>query len=482
MLESSGETGNPGDRPATTAEARALIRASVLRCATDRRVRMNAVMYWLFLAKTGLRAWEEAPKITWGDVYDLDGPLPHLWTRKENSKNGRRMRIPLNKELVGLLKMHRRCVPAEAGDRVFPKVPNRATFNVDRGNAMIAPDDGTGVLGAHSLRKWLSSQLDATGCSAGVRYKIMRHAGNLTETAYTRTELEAEVAAVNALPDLWPENLPVPQKKVFPTSDLSLTRPDRVDYSVHVTSAATHDSDRPAPRSEQPRRDCAVGVTTLPLSRCAGPVGLDRDSVGHCNAHSSITQPGVLIRHPQNSEIVHGPSLSRDDESACAHRGDGLDRAGECLPRASALLVTGADAYYSAREGRTWRMARPNDSGAGNPADASGQDQAHEIGNRAAAGSVSSPVAVFDMNGAAVLGTKSPRGDPLAGSMRFAASGANPAIATTPTMLTRAEKDELLRKILMLLTAVALGFLFVAAARQAIKPIEFASEPPVGRP
>ncbi len=86
------------------------------------------------------------------------------------------------------------------------------------------------------------------------------------------------------------------------------------------------------------------------------------------------------------------------------------------------------------------------------------------------------------MNGAAVPGTKSLGGDPLAGSMRFAASGANPAIATTPTSLTRAEKDNLLRTILMLLTAVALGFIFVAAARQVLKPIEFASEPPVGRP
>ena len=67
---------------------------------------------------------------------------------------------------------------------------------------------------------------------------------------------------------------------------------------------------------------------------------------------------------------------------------------------------------------------------------------------------------------------------------------AGPAVATIggiqparpASSLTRAEKDELLRRIIMLLTAVALGFIFVAAARQVIKPIQLVDEPPVGRP
>ena len=48
--------------------------------------------------------------------------------------------------------------------------------------------------------------------------------------------------------------------------------------------------------------------------------------------------------------------------------------------------------------------------------------------------------------------------------------------------LTRAEKDELLRKIMLLLTAVTLAFVFVITAKQAAhKLIEFADSPPVGR-
>ncbi len=113
--------------------------------------------------------------------------------------------------------------------------------------------------------------------------------------------------------------------------------------------------------------------------------------------------------------------------------------------------------------------------------------------NRAAAGiSQSSPVVAFSHTPATgrtttFVGPAADRADiedtcrvcnpgELTGS---AYDGGESAARTT---LTRAEKDDLLRKILMLLTAVALGFVFVAAARQAIKPIEFASEPPVGRP
>jgi len=211
LLESTGEPSDPGDRAGTTEEVRALLVNSIQRCTGNRKARGNAPLYWLWLALTGLRAWEEAPKVLWGNIYDLDGPTPHIWTDKRWSKNGRRMRIPIASALRDLLVMHRRSVPNGAGDRVFPQVPNRATFNVDRGNAMIRPKTGEGVFGAHSLRKWLSTELNRTGCNAGVRYKILRHAGNITEDRYTATDLAEELAAVNNLPRLWPEKMPVPE-------------------------------------------------------------------------------------------------------------------------------------------------------------------------------------------------------------------------------------------------------------------------------
>ena len=51
-----------------------------------------------------------------------------------------------------------------------------------------------------------------------------------------------------------------------------------------------------------------------------------------------------------------------------------------------------------------------------------------------------------------------------------------------PTSLTRAEKDELLRKIMLLLTVLTLAFVFVLTARQATsKLIEFTDLPAVGK-
>lgn len=310
LLEGCGEVNGAGDRPATVQEAADLLRHSLTRCAGgDRRVRVNAAMYWYMLIYTGLRAWEEQRVLLWQDVYELDSETPHIWTHPTRCKNKRRMRIPIQARLAAMLRSQRASVPHGPDDPVFPKAPNRATFNVDRGNAMIVPKNGDGVFGAHSLRKLLSQMLDSSGCSAGIRYKIMRHAGNITEDRYTRTDLASEIAAINALPDLWPETVPVSElstRKKILTDQVATGRDPKYSgtasyESPSMTSPKHHDAIRPL------RGTCPTVAGAL-LGHAEGGADPRRGTLSSSDSARSAETAGV--QHTRGFQAGNGHSGS----------------------------------------------------------------------------------------------------------------------------------------------------------------------------
>lgn len=202
-LESSGESGGDGSRALSTEEMRAMIRTALQRQRSDARARGNRALFWCFLALTGLRT-AEAEACRWRDL-DLDGEPPALYTDPGWAKNGRKMRVVLNDEIAGLLREHRRSVPCQGDDPVFPVTPNRASWRQVRELAGVAAEDGRGREATpHSARKWLATTLDQTGATPGVVSRIIRHAGSLAEARYIDPDVAAEVAAVGRLPRLWP--------------------------------------------------------------------------------------------------------------------------------------------------------------------------------------------------------------------------------------------------------------------------------------
>lgn len=205
-LEGSGEPGEPGSRALTTAEVRAIVKEAVNRAKYDRRsAKSDAAVFWVFMARTGLR-YAEASRCRWRDIC-LDGADgPFLLTCPTWSKNRRRQSVPINPELCRLLRAHEASVKHGPMDRVFPVAPARPTFAKLREAAGVAYEDRRGRKATpHSLRKHLDTELDRLGIPMGVRHRIIRHVHGLDEKYLDHLEV-ADLAAVTALPDLWPED------------------------------------------------------------------------------------------------------------------------------------------------------------------------------------------------------------------------------------------------------------------------------------
>lgn len=204
-LDSSGETGGQGARALNLEEARALIATARSRAQRTGKDKSNAALFYTTLLHTGLRH-AEASALLWGDL-DLDGETPVLVSNPAWSKNGRRELVPLHQELVELLREHRKSVQNGRENKVFPKAPNRHTWDVDREAAGIQRLDARGRQASyHSTRKYLATMLDRTGASPGVVSRILRHADTLAEARYIDSDIRTEVEAVQRLPMLWAQN------------------------------------------------------------------------------------------------------------------------------------------------------------------------------------------------------------------------------------------------------------------------------------
>jgi integrase len=204
-LLSSREPVGEGSRALTTAEADALVRASLRRHETDRRAKGNAPLFWTFLMATGLRC-NEACSCRWGDV-SLDAGV--IITSAGWSKSRRRDRITLPPAMAHLLAAHARQVPCGRGDLVWPVTPTRATWRMDCVLAGIPDIDHRGRAATmHSCRKSYATWLDAIpGVSAGVVARLTRHASTLTEERYIDHDMRFDADVVARLHVPWPQGV-----------------------------------------------------------------------------------------------------------------------------------------------------------------------------------------------------------------------------------------------------------------------------------
>jgi len=292
-LESSGETGGQGARALTLDEARALVATARQRAARTGKDKSSAALFYLTLLHTGLRH-AEASALLWGDL-DLDGETPVLVSNPAWSKNGRRELVPLHRELYTLLREHRKGVQNGRENKVFPHVPNRHTWDVDREAAGIKRIDARGRQASyHSTRKYLATMLDRTGASPGVVSRILRHADTLAQSRYIDHDLSAEVAAIAALPALWVKNGRNALEELCPSDDTSPAEEVRPMVAIH-NHKSTSEPAQAHSRPQQSTRDRAG----FDLDFLSAPLSQDTASrsraVEHGNGQSRACAQSPLI-------------------------------------------------------------------------------------------------------------------------------------------------------------------------------------------
>ncbi len=166
-------------------------------CATARPVRAFA---YRFAAYTGIRRGE-MNQLRWGD-FDLEGEPPTVVVRASISKNARTERLPLNSDVVALLRAMQPelCQPFEWVFR--NRVPNMDTFHRDLKRAGIPRTDALGAkYDFHALRTTTATLHNAAGTPPRVVMQLMRHSDmKLTMRNYTNASGLPLAAGVAALP------------------------------------------------------------------------------------------------------------------------------------------------------------------------------------------------------------------------------------------------------------------------------------------
>ena len=156
---------------------------------------------YLTAALSGLRRGELA-ELQWGDVL-LDGDHPHIRLRPLANKARREDVIPLNPELLELLRSIRP-EDATAATPVFASVPVMRTYKRDLAAAGIPYKDEQGRQAAfHALRMAFGTYLQRAGVPIRTAMQLMRHSDiRLTAKVYTDPTLLDTAGAVGKLPRL----------------------------------------------------------------------------------------------------------------------------------------------------------------------------------------------------------------------------------------------------------------------------------------
>lgn len=189
------------------------------------------------------------------------GDAPGIVTAPEWTKNGKRMTIPINAEIAGLLRDHRRATKVRDDGRVFPRVPNRHTWHrVLSMTDVRSVDERLRALTAHGARKWLGTELDRLGASPGIVALMLRHYQDLAQERYI-DRLSGEARDfVERLPSLWPVDTsgvpqgprtPAPEENqgksacTTPDDRLKLCQPSgslRVEHASHAPQCPLEDA------------------------------------------------------------------------------------------------------------------------------------------------------------------------------------------------------------------------------------------------
>lgn len=266
-LQACGEQGEAGSRALTPEDARRILIASIDRHLKSRRAKGCAPLYWLTLFYTGLR-YSEAEAMRWKDI-DFTGETAFIYTdpKWKGNKGGRRDRIPLHPRLAEMLRAHRSTVPDSSSALVFPIVPSRRTWQLDRERAGIPERDGRNRPATpHSCRKSFCTWLDAMVIPRGLVSRLARHATTLTEAKYIDHDPAEEMKAIAGLPLIWPDGV-----KIF--SDKSWKTVESVPGNANICVATPSDSPSMAPTLTQTSRPETIeveGVATQAARRGAG--------------------------------------------------------------------------------------------------------------------------------------------------------------------------------------------------------------------
>jgi integrase len=225
----------PGSRAESVENVRKLLVASINRHLRDRRAKGAAGLVWYFLVCTGMRVGSlgrlegngkarRRVGIRWRDI-DLERAT--YTTDPSWFKGGRRLVRPLYGPLVAMLKDWKEHLAAGPDDFVFPILPPRATFRMDKEAAGIPERDIMGMpFSIHGLRQSFSVWLDEAGVPAGARSALMTHADTLCEAKYTHYELGKLRAELAKLPDCWPDGMRViPTRRLINDSSTAHRRP-----------------------------------------------------------------------------------------------------------------------------------------------------------------------------------------------------------------------------------------------------------------
>jgi integrase len=282
-----------GCRALTADEARRVLVAAIRRQG-DARAHGFAALFWHTLFCTGLR-YAELCSLRWGMVR-LDGAHPGIRLVREmhGNKAGRADYIPLVPESVHLLKRWRDLVPHAAGQAVFPVVPTRQTWRMDRDDAKIAMVDHRGrKTSIHCARKTYCTLIDKPGLSSGLVAKLARHATTLTEARYIDHE-EADLwEAVQDFPLLWPDEGGDWSKILRKKSPDSSSGLANTDISGYVGGASPDDADF----TDDNPADSSDGL----------PPGLHRGS--HLEAHGRSSLGSALLE-PRTRQVEAASALS----------------------------------------------------------------------------------------------------------------------------------------------------------------------------
>ncbi len=149
----------------------------------DRLLALDTPFHLVYFVKltTGLRR-AELERLIWADV-SLDEAHAFIWAAASTTKNGRRMSLPLRRDVLHKLSEAR---PADArpSDSVFRRLPTMDEFRSDCDRAGIdhRPDARGRVVVFHSLRHTLCTDLSRNGVALAVTMTIMRHTDSKLST------------------------------------------------------------------------------------------------------------------------------------------------------------------------------------------------------------------------------------------------------------------------------------------------------------
>lgn len=278
-LEKSGETCGLGSRAFVTDECRALVSEARDWQKRDKKIKAPLLVYFLFLCLTAIRPGAVG-KVRRCDV-DV-GDKPAIYGDPTWLKNGKRMRIPINNELAGVLREYLKGVPEGPEALLFPVRPNHHTFERLLVFAGIRYQDERMMPATpYSCRHWMATQLDRIGASPGIVSMVLAHTTTMAEKHYLdRLESEAR-EYLNKLPALLPTETygvdnPVDKPPPAPVEPGNVengltSRVTPGDY-VSVQGRVPHGPSSQA--AQCPFRGSDLGLVAEALEGCARLVGL----------------------------------------------------------------------------------------------------------------------------------------------------------------------------------------------------------------